>query len=191
VDVEIKLVGCPDWGAKPPKRGLDSIVWTPGESVRIIFHHTAGHHAEIALPGDESPAEAIRYARDIQAFHQDVRGWNDSGHNFLVCRNGMILQGRWRTIRAIQHRKMVVSAHCPGQNDQIGIEHEHQAHESMTAAQREASARLQAWIAGQYGKRHVLPVDPHSAHYATDCPANLVKDIEALRARGQAILQGV
>jgi hypothetical protein len=36
-----------------------------------------------------------------------------------------VLQGRWLTVSAIEAGHMVVSAHCPGQNGQIGIEHEH------------------------------------------------------------------
>ena len=180
-----KIISCPTWGAVPPRDGLDSIVWTDGPAERIIFHHTAGHHREIFNPLNESELESIFYARDIQAFHMrpEPRGrhWNDSGHNFLVCRNGVILQGRWRTIRAIKAKRMVVSAHCPGQNDQIGIEHEHAGNEGMTQVQREASAWLQAWIATTYGKRNPLPVDPHSKHYNTSCPANLVHDIAKIR----------
>ncbi len=116
------------------------------------------------------------------------RGWNDSGHNFLVCRNGVILQGRWRTIRSIQQRKMVVSAHCPGQNDQIGIEHEHISGEKITVAQRNASARLMAWIASEYRLRKVLPVLPHSQFFPTDCPDNLRADIPGIMGLAQQIL---
>lgn len=186
--VKIDIITCPEWGARHP----NGVIRTVGASSRIIFHHTAGHHAEISTPNNESYAEAVRYARDIQAFHMGPeRGWKDSGHNFLVCRNGMILQGRWLTVSAIEERHMVISAHCPDFNDQIGIEHEHKGSESMTAAQRQASARLQAWIAYQYGHKKVLPVDPHSAHFATDCPANLKAEIPHIRSLAQQILSGV
>ncbi len=186
--MSFKIIGCPAWGAKPPRNGLSSIVWTLTPAERIIFHHTAGHHKEIDRPGVESEHEAILYARDIQKFHMDGNGWNDSGHNFLVCRNGTILQGRWRTIRAIRQRRMVVSAHCPGQNEQIGIEHEHFGTEEMTKIQKEASAWLQAWIAKRYGKRNLLPVDPHRKYFATSCPANLVDDFETIREMGNRFL---
>jgi hypothetical protein len=128
------------------------------------------------------------YAKQIQNYHMDAQGWADSGHNFLVCRNGVVLQGRWNTVSAIQAKRMVVSAHCPGQNTQIGIEHEHYGSEAMTKEQREASAQLMAWIAGRYGLREVLPVDPHSRYYSTACPANLINDIPVIRRRAQAIL---
>lgn len=183
--VKCRIITCPQWGAKKPKHGLVTV----GPARRIIFHHTAGHHAEISNPKNESVEEAKRYARDIQAFHMgSQRGWNDSGHNFLVCRNGTILQGRWLTVSAIEAKHMIISAHCPGQNDQIGIEHEHNGNEKMTKAQIESSARLMAWIADQYGRKTVLPVDPHSKYFATSCPANLKSDIAAIKKRAQAIL---
>lgn len=186
--VKIDIVTCPEWGARKP---AGHIVTVP-RSHRIIFHHTAGHHAEISHPHNESLEEAKRYARDIQAFHMGPsRGWVDSGHNFLVTRAGHILQGRWLTVAAIEANHMVISAHCPGFNTQVGIEHEHQGNEQMTKAQREASARLQAWIAYQYGLSSVLPVDPHSAHFPTSCPANLKSEITRIRTMAQEILSGV
>lgn len=167
--VKINIITCPQWGARKPKAPPVMC----GASVRIIGHHTAGHHAEIENPKDESRAEAMRYARDIQAFHMDDNDWNDSGHNFLVCRNGLILQGRWITVSAIEAGHMVVSAHCPGQNENVGIEHEHNGTESPTQAQLEASARLMAWIAAQYGRKTPLSLDPHRKYISTACPANL------------------
>ncbi len=180
--VPIEIIGCPKWGARPPKQGLIAV----RKSKRIIFHHTAGHHAHI--PHATSRADAIRYAHAVQDYHMDHNGWNDSGHNFLVMRTGMILQGRWLSISSIQAGHMVRSAHCPGQNDQIGIEHEHQGDEEMTDAQREASARLMAWIADQYGRTVPLPVFPHRKYFATSCPANLVSDIAPIRERAGEIL---
>lgn len=182
--VQIDIITCPQWHARPPR---NEPVLVP-RTGRSIIHHTAGHHAEIENPLDESLEEAMRYARAIQNYHMDSNGWADSGHNFLVCRNGLILQGRWMTVTAIQHRKMVRSAHCPGHNDEIGVEHEHQGDELMTVAQRESSARLQAWIADQYGRTTVLKLAPHSRFFATACPANLVDDIPLIRRRAQQIL---
>jgi hypothetical protein len=181
--VTIDIVTCPQWGALPPRN--EPVLCN--KSVRYIMHHTAGHHAEIENPADESLEEAKAYARSIQRFHMDSNGWADSGHNFLVTRGGHILQGRWMTVTAIQHRKMVVSAHCPGQNDQIGIEFEHLGTEEMTAAQRNAGARLMAWIAWKY-RRSVMPMDPHRKYFATACPANLADDITDLRRLATNIL---
>lgn len=189
--VPIEIVTCGQWGAKAPKRDPQIV----GRAVRIIFHHTAGHHPEITNAYNESHEEAARYARDIQRAHMAPgglgapSGGNDSGHNFLVCRNGDILQGRWGTVSAIEAGQMVASAHCPGQNDQIGIEHEHNGTEFMTAAQRESSARLQAWIASCYKRSLALGVVPHRQFFATACPGNIGAAIPAIRARAQQILQ--
>lgn len=183
--MDIQIIGCPQWKARKPKQPIDVV----GRAKRIIFHHTAGHHAEIENPNDETKAEAIRYAHDIQNYHMDHNGWIDSGHNFLVCRSGLVLQGRWKTITAIQHGNMVVSAHCPGQNTQIGIEHEHLGNEEMTKEQKEASAQLMAWIAHTYGfRKSVLPVFPHSQFFPTACPANLKADIPSIQSRALEIL---
>lgn len=191
--VPIEIITCGIWDARKPKQGITTVP----ASQRIIFHHTAGHHAEIENPRDESRAEAVRFARDIQTFHMDTNGWIDSGHNFLVCRNGLILQGRWLTVSAIEAGHMVQSAHCaqkgkPGsnQNDQIGIEHEHLGSEKMTSPQKWASATLMAWISWQYGKARILPVHPHSRYCDTACPANLKADISAIRAAALQILRG-
>jgi len=181
--VSCSIIGCPAWGAEPSE---EPITWV-GKSRRIIFHHTAGHHPEISHPHDESRAEAIKYAQQIQRFHKS-QGWIDSGHNFLVCRNGLILQGRWRSIRSIQKGQMVRSAHCPGQNDQIGIEHEHFGDELMTQEQRRSSSRLMAWISDQYDRKKILPVHPHSEFFATSCPANLTREIPTIVRVAQAIL---
>lgn len=186
VHLPIRIYTCPEWGAKPPKQGLT----TCGMSTEIIFHHTAGHHAEIRNPRTESVQEAFRYARDIQAFHFS-EGWNDSGHNFLVTRGGQVLQGRWLTVSAIEAHHMIVSAHCPEKNTQIGIEHEHNGTEHMTAAQREASAKLMAWIAAQYHKTTVLPVYPHKQFFNTECPGVLISEIPRIRSLAQSILRGV
>jgi hypothetical protein len=186
VKVPIDIITCPEWEALPPKK---EPVLCP-RSVRIIFHHTAGHHREISDPATESLDEFKRYMRDIQHFqmYDPDRMWNDTGQNFTVSRAGHIGQGRWYTVTAIQSGQMVVSAHCPTQNTQIGIEHEHRGTEQMTFAQREASARLMAWVAGQYGRTRVLPAYPHSNYINTSCPANLKQDISSIVARAQKIL---
>lgn len=182
--VPIDIITCPQWGARPPKQGIELV----RQAQRFIMHHTAGHVRQLGDPQVTTRAEAMQYARDIQRFHMDSNGWNDSGHNFLVCRAGFILQGRWLTVSAIQAQHMVLSAHCPGQNDQIGIEFEHAGTEPMTQEQRDAGARLMAWVCGQYGLKKILPMEPHRAYYATACPANLVSEITQLRARAAKLL---
>ncbi len=174
------------WGAMPAKA---PVIWL-GRPDRVIFHHTAGHHAEISNTKDESRAEAIRYARDIQAFHMGPdRGWNDSGHNFLVCRNGLILVGRHQSYTAIRKGRMVLSAHCPGQNDQPGIEHEHNGSEQMTKAQFAASARLIAWIIDCCKMRGAGVIHPHHEFFPTSCPGVLEREFPALKTAVAQIIR--
>lgn len=170
------MLTCPQWGARPARHAPQ----VAGRPSLIVEHHTDGH-AGIERSLARTPYnEAVSYARALQHLHMEVNGWSDSGHSFLVMRSGIILQGRWGTVRAIESGRMVVSAHCPGMNDQPGIEHEHLPGEPFTAAQLAATVRLQAWICAQCGIRPT-ELYPHRRFYATACPGNLGDDIPRLR----------
>lgn len=170
------IITCPQWGAKRP-RGK---IVLAGRPTLIVEHHTAGHAKHLIQHGMTAHDQAVDYARALQHLHQDTNGWIDSGHNFLVMRSGIILQGRWGTVTAIEHGRMVVSAHCPGQNDQPGIEHEHAGGETFTPLQWSATVWLQAWIADRCAIRPT-ELYPHRKFFATACPANLADSIPALR----------
>jgi hypothetical protein len=74
-----------EWGARPPKRPYR---YEPAT-------HLAIHHTATAGPGAaDSDRRCAAAVRAIQAFHMDVRGWNDIGYNYLVCQTGTIFQGR-------------------------------------------------------------------------------------------------
>lgn len=171
------IVTCKQWGAKPPKERPVLV----GRPDKIIVHHTDGHAPLIAGKNAVQLHQGIEYARMIQNVHMNTNGWNDSGHNFLVCRSGIILQGRWGTVTAIEHGRMVMSAHCPGQNDQPGIEHEHTPNELFTREQLAASVWLMAWICDRTGIRNTQ-LYGHNTFYNTACPSNLSIDVPSLRA---------
>jgi N-acetylmuramoyl-L-alanine amidase len=179
-----KIVTTRKWGAK--KANASPVV--TGRPDKIIFHHTFGHHPEIENPQNESAEEAMSYARQIQNDHMVNRGFNDSGHNFLVCKNGVILVGRHLSLSAIRAGRMVVSAHAPGANDQPGIEHEHVDEPQMTPKQLEASARLHAWIMSRCGIE-ADQIFPHKNFVATGCPAQLESDIKRVKKRAKEILE--
>jgi hypothetical protein len=172
-----RIIPCAEWKALAPK----SYISHAGKPSRIIFHHTAGHHPELDGKQDTvSYEESCAYARSIQNYHMGHNGWNDSGHNFLVTRGGFILEGRHGSLSAVQSGKMVVSAHCPGQNDQPGVEHEHLGSEPMTPIQYQAALWLATWIC-----RHCA-VDPkqikgHRDYFATSCPGSLYALLPKLR----------
>jgi hypothetical protein len=76
---------------------------------------------------------------------------------------------------------MVASAHCLGQNDQPGIEHEQVDPQALTPIQREASIWLHAWICE---KCSILPsnaAQPHRRYNATSCPGSLTPMLPAFR----------
>jgi N-acetylmuramoyl-L-alanine amidase len=181
-----KILTTRKWGAR--KARANPVV--TGRPIKIVFHHTFGHHPELENPQNESAEEAMSYARQIQTDHMDnpEKRFNDSGHNFLVCKNGMILVGRHLSLSAVRAGRMVVSAHAPGANDQPGIEHEHRDEPHMTPAQLEASARLHAWIMSRCGI-DVDQIFPHKNFNSTKCPAELEDDIKRVKKRAKEILE--
>jgi hypothetical protein len=172
---DFRIIPCAEWGAAPARGAIVSA----GRPKRIIFHHTAGHHAELDHKSGETYTEAVGYAKAVQQSHFS-RGWLDTGNNFLVTRSGHVFEGRHGSLAAINAGKMVVSAHCPGQNDQPGIEHEQIGSEAMTPIQRQASVWLHAYICRKTG---IAPsaIHGHREFFATDCPGELFADLAAVR----------
>lgn len=173
-----KIITCSQWGARKPKRAIVVV----GRPDKCLVHHTDGHGIIHATTPDGAWTQAIAYAQTLQGVHMIDRGWNDSGHSFLIMRSGLILQGRWGTVTAIEHGRMVESAHCPGQNGNPGVEFEHIPGEVLTAAQEAAGIRLFAWIMAH------CAISPtalygHNDFYNTECPDNLHPLIKGWRAR--------
>jgi len=179
---EFRIIPCEEWGAMPPRGKIESA----GRPVRIIFHHTDGHHTELDHKPGESFAEAVGYARAVQKSHMSPsptdpsKPWLDTGNNFLVTKAGYIFEGRHGSLDAINHGRMVVSAHCPGQNTQPGIEHEQFGDEPLTPAQREASIWLHAHICHKTGIKP-SSIHGHREFFATACPGALFPDLGEFR----------
>lgn len=181
------IIVCKTWGARKPKSNPIVV----GRPDKIIVHHTDGHASNGAPKEGDYIRFAMSYARMLQNDMMDSRGWNDSGHNFLVMRSGLILQGRWGTVTAIEHGRMVESAHCPGENNNPGIEHEHLPGEEFTPEQLASTVQLMAWICDRTG---ISPASlyGHNQFYPTECPSNLAGMILPLRAKvaGKLIAYG-
>jgi hypothetical protein len=158
-----------EWGAAKPTETITRV----GKPDKIIFHHTDGHHPGLDQDAGESNAEAIAFAKSIQHDHMHRQPpLIDSGHNFLVTRSGVVLEGRQGSVAAIMDGVMVESAHCPSQNDQPGIEHEHKGDESMTPVQRTSSLFVHEFICRHTGIQPSA-VHGHKEFFATDCPGVL------------------
>lgn len=170
-----RVIPCSQWGARPAKTGVLLVYKKP---VRAIFHHTAGH--SIAGASGETYADAVAYVRSIQNYHMDSNGWIDTGQSFTITRNGYIFEGRHRSLEQVTKGRMVVSAHCPGQNDQPGVEIEHVDPEGMTPIQREAAIWLFAWLC-KCGGYPASAIDGHRDHFPTACPGALYAGLPQFR----------
>lgn len=183
-----RIIPCEEWHARPPKQRIALV----GKPNKALFHHTAGHVPN--LSAGETYGEACAYARVIQNIHMAKGGLGapdggiDSGHNFLVTRGGYILEGRHGSISAVQAGKMVASAHCPNENDQPGVEIEHNGSEKMTPIQRAAAVWLFAWICehDHIDAKHIFG---HKDFYATACPGVLYAQLPAFRNSVAAALK--
>jgi hypothetical protein len=113
-----------EWGANPPRNAP----FQRTVPKYVVIHHTF-------KPKNSSGGTiegAKQTARDIQASHMGPRNfWSDSGHNFLNCKGGILLEGRHGSIAAARAGFSVQSAHAlqdPGKlaggNSSPGIENE-------------------------------------------------------------------
>ena len=81
----IKIIPRSEWGARPPKQSRVSM-----RPKRVVIHHSA----------DPTPSKSMgrsseeRRMREIQAFHQDTRGWSDIAYHILIFPSGRAYRGR-------------------------------------------------------------------------------------------------
>jgi len=95
-----------DWGAAP-YRGT---VATADGLERAVVHHTVNAN-------DYSAAQVPSMLRSIQAYHQDSRGWDDIGYNFVIDRFGTVWEGRARSLY-----QPVIGAHAANANEgSVGV----------------------------------------------------------------------
>jgi hypothetical protein len=94
--VPIKIVSRETWGAAPPRGRLLPVDWP--RNVDLWVHHTTGSRSQTP--------------KQIQAFHQNVRGWVDVGYAYLIDYEGVIYEGRGYE---------VWGAHSPGKNHQPSV----------------------------------------------------------------------
>lgn len=114
-----KVISATDAGLKP-KGPFDKTV-----PKFIIIHHTASENPP-SNPSKGTLDGAKQYARDIQKFHIDSFGFNDSGHNFLNTTAGVLVEGRNGSLSAIKLGRCIRSAHAGNNlgNESPGIENE-------------------------------------------------------------------
>jgi hypothetical protein len=150
----IRIYSRADWGARAPRCASGSM--TPN---RATIHHTV-------TPTNDSMSPQARL-RQIQAFHQDSRGWCDIGYNYLISRDGRVWRARGAT---------TVGAHVSNSNTgNIGISFMG-THTSTapTATQMCNTARLLRRLSMDFGGVDLNRTDVkgHRQYGGTACPGN-------------------
>lgn len=113
-----------EWGADPPHNAP----FRRTVPRYVVIHHTF-------IPSNSSGATiegAMKTAKQIQDYHMGPENyWSDSGHNFLNCKGGILLEGRHGSLAAAREGFSVQSAHAlqdppglAGGNSSPGIENE-------------------------------------------------------------------
>jgi hypothetical protein len=155
VPTELILNPRSSWGAKPPK-GTPTIVPAP-ERERVVVHYSTGQEL-----GRKDSAE---WVREIQRYHQDNRGWDDIGYNFLVDAGGRIFEGRGWDVQG---------SHCPGWNRSgIGVCFLGNDDPGTQDATPEARRSIRAiFDAAQARFRRPLAMNGHRDNRLTACPGD-------------------
>jgi N-acetylmuramoyl-L-alanine amidase len=139
------------WSARPPSSPVTIRDIPPDH---IVVHHTASGNTT-----DYSLLQAGRLSHWIQDLHMDTNGWLDAGQQLTISRGGFVLEGRDRSLWAINNGKHVVGAQTANHNNHtIGIENEGlYVSQNTTVALFESLVKTCAWLCSVYR------LDPHQA----------------------------
>ncbi|SHK46071.1 N-acetylmuramoyl-L-alanine amidase [Rhodothermus profundi] len=186
------LIRRSEWGARP-------FIGAPSPQPYYeyeTFHHTAGF-------APRTYSEGIQEVRNIQRFHQDVRGWSDIGYHFLLDLEGRIYQGRPFADERIpfdQGPPLVIGAHVGGHNTgNIGVAIMGCFHppegghclDQLTPAARDSLVLLLAYLIDTYGidPAHILGHREWPSA-STACPGdNNMALLPAIRQEVAALLE--
>lgn len=157
-----------DWNARDASGEIEVLDSKP---TKIIVHHTATPNSD-----DTSQAHAFELSRQIQAFHMDSNGWSDTGQNFTNSRGGHLMEGRHKSLAALQGgAQHVKGAHAGEQNSvSLGIENEGTYTEaSVPGSLWDSLVSLCAYMVSQYG------IEPgeiygHRDFMSTACPGDVL-----------------
>lgn len=164
----MKFVSREEWGAKPPKHQPAPLAH--GAMLGMAVHYEAQDSE--AVPHDKCDDRV----RQVQRFHQEDRGWNDIAYSWLVCRHGVIYEGRgWDVRTAAQgtdHGNDCYHAVCYLDDDRLA---------TLDVTPEAASALAQVINECRASGRGA-DVQPHSHFHSTTCPG---PELRAwVRARG-------
>lgn len=175
----LEIITCEEWGAKQPLHAVEVREYSaPG----FVFHHTAGQN----YPPNSIPATQRRLgtilAKSIQHSHMVDNGWIDSGHHFLNTVDGLLFEGRHRSIECAKAGKVVIGAHAADPsalpkplwfNDYFSVENEgmFDTHE-MNPNQMQSLINLMAWVSLRQGFDSSRIEGHRATGISTRCPGD-------------------
>ncbi|MGZ0146985.1 peptidoglycan recognition protein family protein [Kribbella sp. WER1] len=171
-----------EWSARPPKSATQVI----GKPDHIVIHHTASANVT-----DYSLAAAYKVQHWIQDLHMDTNGWIDMGNQLTISRGGFLMEGRSKSLSAINNGQNVLGAQTANENSHtIGIEHEGiYVTENVTTALFDTSVLTCAWLCTKYGLDPHVAIVGHRDYNSTQCPGDVFyARLPELRDRVAAVL---
>mgnify|MGYP001293072215 CR=1 FL=1 len=157
-----------EWGARAPHSPVTVLDRWPDH---IVVHHTASENTT-----DYSLNQAFALSRWIQDLHMDGNGWIDAGQQLTISRGGYLMEGRDRSLWAINNGRHVLGAQCAGHNDHtIGIENEGLYMDVDTTPMLfETLVRTCAWLCEVYRLDPYEAIVGHRDYVATLCPGDVL-----------------
>lgn len=158
-----------EWSARPPSSPIQVLTTPPDH---IVVHHTASGNTT-----DYSLLQAGRLSHWIQDLHMDTNGWADAGQQLTISRGGYVMEGRDRSLAAIQSGQHVVGAQTANQNSHtIGIENEGiYVSQDTTTMLFNSLVQTCAWLCSVYGlDPHVAIVGHRDYVTTTQCPGDVL-----------------
>ncbi|NUT20930.1 MAG: N-acetylmuramoyl-L-alanine amidase [Hamadaea sp.] len=173
-----------EWSARPSSSPI-TVLATPPD--HIVVHHTASGNTT-----DYSLLQAGRLSHWIQDLHMDTNGWSDAGQQLTISRGGYVLEGRDKSLTAINNGQLAVGAQTADQNSHtIGIENEGiYVTQNTTTMLFDSLVRTCAWLCVAYGLDPYASIVGHRDYVTTtQCPGDvLYARLPELRDRTDALL---
>jgi N-acetylmuramoyl-L-alanine amidase len=173
-----------EWSARPPSSPI-TVLSTPPD--HIVVHHTASGNTT-----DYSLLQAGRLSHWIQDLHMDTNGWADAGQQLTISRGGYVLEGRDKSLWAINNGDLAVGAQTANQNSHtIGIENEGTyVTQNTTTMLFDSLVQTCAWLCTAYGLDPYASIVGHRDYVTTtQCPGDVLYGrLPELRDRTAAVL---
>lgn len=163
------------WGAAPYRGTVDT-----ADGLRLaVVHHTVNGNGY-------STASVPSMLRSIQSYHQNSRGWDDIGYNFVLDRFGRVWEGRARS-----RYEPVIGAHAKDVNTgSVGTAYLGDGTSTRLSAAAVASlGKLLGWkLRLHNGRPRTTNIKGHRDVGQTSCPGNTVyTQLGAVRSKAIAL----